>query len=106
PAAGQPTRVVFTFTLTAEAVGGCTATGPHSPAPTGEQSETATSTPTEDAPSGTTSSADASGSDDGAADSGDSEDGPSAGEIALFVLIALVVIGTIVTLIVRMRRQQ
>src|SRR5699024_6415074 len=56
--------------------------------------------------SGTTSSADANGSDDGAADSGDSEDGTSAGEIALFVLIALVVIGTIVTLIVRMRRQQ
>ena len=103
---GHPISGEFTFTLTEQAVGGGSATGTESPSPTGEQSETATSAPTEDAPSGTTSSADANGSDDGAADSGDSEDGTSAGEIALFVLIALVVIGTIVTLIVRMRRQQ
>lgn len=60
-----------------------------------------------DGSEGDQADADASDAGDAEADPGTSEDdGTSGGEIALFVVIALAVIGGVTALIVRMRRQQ
>lgn len=97
---GHPISGEFTFTLTEAAGAGQDGT-------TGEQSQTATSSPTEDAPSGTDAGADSSADNGASSDAGDTaDDGTSAGQVALFVVIALAVIGFIITLIIRMRRQQ
>lgn len=105
---GHPISGEFTFTLTEAAAGSGATDADSEDQDAGNDAtadQTATNPPTEDAPSGDTASADSSGADDAGTSDSDDE-GTSAGEIALFVVIALVVIGIIVTLLLRMRRQQ
>ena len=116
---GHPIDGELTFSLTESAATGADAQEPTEEAPESEE-------PSSEAPDDATAAADAGAEENGSdgsegdqaeADASDAADaqagagaaddgGTSGGQVALFVVIALAVVGGVTALIVRMRRQQ
>lgn len=111
---GHPIDGELTFTLTEEAATGADAVAGTDEAAEGDEESTPDDASTsedagaeEDGSDGDQAEADASDATDAQAGAGATDDdGTSGGQIALFVVIALAVVGGVTALIVRMRRQQ